>query len=54
VIGVVVLIFDVVTGPTGALVAGVAALVLFGSLWGLIPVILRRARTDQHRDRGAD
>jgi hypothetical protein len=54
VIGVVVLIFDVVTGPTGALVAGVAALVLFGSLWGLVPVILRRARTDQHRDRRAD
>ena len=54
VIGVVVLIFDLVTGRTGAVVAGVAALVLFGSLWGLVPVILRRTRTADRRDRTAD
>jgi hypothetical protein len=54
VIGVVVLIFDLVTGRTGAVLAGVAALVLFGSLWGLVPVILRRTCTADRRDRTAD
>jgi hypothetical protein len=51
VIGVVVLIFDLVTGRTGAVIAGVAALVLFGSQWGLVAVILRRTRTADRRDR---
>jgi Family of unknown function (DUF6328) len=45
VIGVVVLIFDVVTGLGGAVAAAVASLVVFGSLWVVVPLHQRhRAR----------
>jgi hypothetical protein len=41
--GVVVLIFDVVTGSTPAIVAGLVCVAVFGLLWGAIPA-LQRAR----------
>ena len=42
VIGVVVLIFDVVTGPGGAIGAAVASIIVFGSLWVVVPLHQRR------------
>ena len=51
VIGVLVLIFDVVAGPTAALAAGVSALVVFATLWAVLPLWQRhRARTDAGDD----
>jgi hypothetical protein len=42
VVGVVVLIFDVVTGPRGAVSAAVASIVVFGTLWVGVPLHQRR------------
>lgn len=40
--GVVLLIFDVVVGDTAGIIAGVAALVVFGALWLVLPLTLGR------------
>lgn len=40
--GMTVIIFDAVAGLTAALIAGVAALVLFASFWVALPLALRR------------
>jgi hypothetical protein len=42
VVGVVGLIFDVVTGTGAAVTAAAATLVLFGALWGAVPLYQRR------------
>jgi len=46
VVGVVTLIFDVLVGTTGAVVSGIAVLVLLSTLWTLLPISLRRGRPD--------
>ncbi len=45
VVGVITLIFDVVVGPAGALVAGAITFVVLLALWGLGPVAARRYAT---------
>ncbi len=45
VVGVLVLIFDVVLGPTGAIIAGAATFCVFLVLWALGPVMVRRRAT---------
>ena len=40
-IGVVVLVTDVIYSDTAAVVAGLLALVLFGGLWAVLPLVLR-------------
>ncbi len=42
VVGVLVLIFDVVMGPTGGIVAGAATFCVFLALWVLGPLVMRR------------
>ncbi len=42
VVGVLVLIFDVVLGPTGGIVAGAATFCVFLALWVLGPIVVRR------------
>lgn len=44
VVAVIVLIFDVVVGPLGAVIAGVVTFLVFAALWGVTPM-LARART---------
>lgn len=41
IVGVVALIFDVVLGPTGGLVAGAAVLVVLLGLWVVLPLVIR-------------
>ncbi|GAA2863851.1 DUF6328 family protein [Pseudonocardia halophobica] len=43
IVGVVALIADVVLGPVVAVLAAGLALVLFGSLWGVVPAVVRRS-----------
>ena len=45
--GVAVLIFDVTKGETAGIVAGVATLVLFGSLWAGVPALIQSERKDR-------
>lgn len=56
--GVVLLIFDTVAGTTAGIVAAGCAFVLFSSLWGVVPLILRRSDTapvpDRCRTRDSD
>lgn len=40
--GVLVLIFDVVVGPVGAVLAAAAAVILFAALWAAVPLWNRR------------
>jgi hypothetical protein len=49
VVGVVGLIFDMVTGSRAAIGAGVAAVVLFGALWGALPLYQRRRARERDR-----
>jgi hypothetical protein len=49
VVGVIVLIFDIVLGPTGAAIAGAVTLAVLLALWVVGPVALRRRATEQER-----
>ena len=51
VVGVIVLIFGVVLGPTGAIIAGVVTVVGLIGLWVLVPIALRnRASADEEEE----
>jgi Family of unknown function (DUF6328) len=49
VVGVVGLIFDVVAGPGAAFTAAAATVVLFGALWGAVPLHQRRRAKESDR-----
>ncbi len=52
-IGVAVLVFDLVAGPIGAIVAGIAATVLFAGVWVVLPY-RQRAHGDEPSRDGAE
>jgi low temperature requirement protein LtrA len=50
--GVTLLIFDVVTGPTAGIVAGVCTFVGLATLWGVLPWVQRNKAENQDRGTG--
>lgn len=52
--GAVLLVVDVAVGRTGGIIASAATLVVCSGLWGLLPLLVRRARDDEESDTSDD